>query len=433
MINRVFTLNQKFFIRFPFIITCIILPFISLYILNYAGNFESSILGLNFSLSRVEKQFLWIILGFLTFLIIQFLRIRFLNEKIYSLYIITVIMLLLPFLSDAVKGSQNWFFGFQPSEFGKIIIVIAFSKFLSDNKKNINNPITVLISSIIILIPALIFLYQKDIGTSLVYFSIFIPMLYWAGLKPAYCFLIFSPVGAGYVKMSFLVHESYNMNITASIITLSIWIILNFIFLSKIYKQKFNVVMIIFSIIIINIMTSVASDISWNYLESKESKTFSYVKKRIENFIVPSLNPQDGGYQVAQSKIAVGSGGMFGNGVSESTQVELDYLPEADTDFIVASIGEALGFITIFLIILVYMNLFYWQLDYAYRSRNIFNSLIIIGFSSMLFFNCIISLGMVVAIAPVTGLPAPLLSYGGTFTLSTFIMFGLCNNISNNN
>ena len=93
---------------------------------------------------------------------------------------------------------------------------------------------------------------------------------------------------------------------------------------------------------------------------------------------------------------------MFGNGVSESTQVELDYLPEADTDFIVASIGEALGFIIIFLIILIYMNLFYWLLDYAYRTRNIFNSLIIIGFSSMLFFNCIISLGMVVAIAPVT-------------------------------
>ena len=139
-------------------------------------------------------------------------------------------------------------FGFQPSEFGKIIIVIAFAKFLSDNKKNINNPITILISSIIILIPALIFLYQKDIGTSLVYFSIFIPMLYWAGLNPAYCFLIFSPVGAGYVKMSFLVHESYNMNITTSIITLSIWIILNFIFLSKIYKQKFNLLVISFQL-----------------------------------------------------------------------------------------------------------------------------------------------------------------------------------------
>ena len=433
MINRIFTLNQKFYIRFPFIVTCIILPLISLYILNYAANFESSILGLNFSLSRVEKQFLWIILGFLTFFIIQFLRIRFLNEKIYSMYIITILMLLLPFLDDAVKGAQNWFFGFQPSEFGKIIIVIAFSKFLTDNQKHINNPFIILISSIIILIPALIFLYQKDIGTSLVYLSIFIPMLYWAGLKPAYCFLIFSPIGSGYVKMSFLVHESFNKDITTPIITLVIWLSLNVVFLSKIYKQKLNMVVITVSIILINILTSVASDISWNYLESKDSRTFTYVKKRIENFIVPSLNPQDGGYQVAQSKIAVGSGGMFGNGVSESTQVELDYLPEADTDFIVASIGEALGFIIIFLIILIYMNLFYWLLDYAYRTRNIFNSLIIIGFSSMLFFNCIISLGMVVAIAPVTGLPAPLLSYGGTFTLSTFIMIGICNNISNNN
>ena len=77
MINRVFSLKQKFFIRIPFILTCIVLPFISLYILNYAGNFESSILGLNFSLSRVEKQFLWIILGFLTFFIMQFLKLDF--------------------------------------------------------------------------------------------------------------------------------------------------------------------------------------------------------------------------------------------------------------------------------------------------------------------------------------------------------------------
>ena len=166
---------------------------------------------------------------------------------------------------------------------------------------------------------------------------------------------------------------------------------------------------------------------------SNPNNRLSYIKARIENFIIPTLNPQDGGYQVAQSKVAVGSGGFFGLGLGEGTQVKLQFLPEADTDFIISSIGEALGFLFIFLIILVYLNLFYWLLDYAHKSRNSFFSLLIIGYLSILFFHIIITLGMAVAVAPVTGLPAPFLSYGGTFTLSCFIMLGICNNISNNN
>ena len=166
---------------------------------------------------------------------------------------------------------------------------------------------------------------------------------------------------------------------------------------------------------------------------STSNSKISYIKPRIENFIIPTLNPQQGGYQVAQSKVAVGSGGFFGVGVGEGTQVKFQYLPEADTDFIISSIGEAFGFLFILIIILIYLNLFYWLLDYAHKARNDFVSLLIIGYSSILFFHCIITLGMAVGVAPVTGLPAPFLSYGGTFTISCFIMMGICNIISNNN
>ena len=123
-------------------------------------------------LSKVQKQFMWLILGFIIFMILQFLRLRFLNEKIYSMYILTIILLLLPFLGDTIKGAQNWILGFQPSEFGKIIIVIALAKFLSDNKKNINNIYFIFISGLIIIIPTLIFIGQNDLGMALVYFSI---------------------------------------------------------------------------------------------------------------------------------------------------------------------------------------------------------------------------------------------------------------------
>jgi len=428
--SRIFRFNQTFYIRIPLLVTFTILPIISVLILKHAGNFESSILGFDFLMSRSEKQILWFLIGFLSFITSQYIRIRFFNEKIYILYFLTIILLILPFFGDAIKGAQNWIFGFQPSEFGKIIIVMALSKYLSDNKSKINNLKTIFISFLIIILPALIFLNQKDIGTALVYFSIFLPMLYWVGLKSEYCFIIFSPIAAGFISILFNVYDLYNKDITIPMITLGFWLIVNFIFLSITLRKKINSVLIITLILATNIFSTLSCDILWEYLDKSN---LNHVKTRIENFVVPSLNPQAGGYQVAQSKIAVGSGGIFGLGLGEVNQVELQYVPEADTDFIVSSIGESLGFIFIFLIILTYLNMFYWLLDYASKARNLFQSLMIVGYCSMLFFNCIIALGMVVGIAPVTGLPAPLLSYGGTFTLSCFIMFGLCNNISNNN
>ena len=430
--NKIFRFSQRFYIRIPILISFIILPIISLLVLQYAANFESSIFGV--MLSRVEKQFIWLILGFFIFLILQFLRVRFLNEKIYLMYMLTILLLILPFFADAVKGAKNWIFGFQPSEFGKIIIVIALAKFLSDNKKNINTISSILISAIIILIPTLIFIGQKDIGTALVYFSILIPMLYWIGLKPIYCFLIFTPIAAGYINMTFNVYGDnigYS-NSSIPILILFAWLIINFIFLIRSNKKGVNILILLASIFFINIFFTIISDYSWEYMNDSRNR-LSYIKARIENFIIPTLNPQDGGYQVAQSKVAVGSGGFFGLGLGEGTQVKLQFLPEADTDFIISSIGEALGFLFIFIIILVYLNLFYWLLDYAHKTRNNFFSLLIIGYSSILFFHIIITLGMAVAVAPVTGLPAPFLSYGGTFTLSCFIMLGICNNISNNN
>ena len=430
--NKIFRFSQRLYIRIPILISFIILPIISLLVLQYAANFESSIFGV--MLSRVEKQFIWLILGFFIFLILQFLRVRFLNEKIYLMYMLTILLLILPFFADAVKGAKNWIFGFQPSELGKIIIVIALAKFLSDNKKNINTISSILISAIIILIPTLIFIGQKDIGTALVYFSILIPMLYWIGLKPIYCFLIFTPIAAGYINMTFNVYGDnigYS-NSSIPILILFAWLIINFIFLIRSNKKGVNILILLASIFFINIFFTIISDYSWEYMNDSRNR-LSYIKARIENFIIPTLNPQDGGYQVAQSKVAVGSGGFFGLGLGEGTQVKLQFLPEADTDFIISSIGEALGFLFIFIIILVYLNLFYWLLDYAHKTRNNFFSLLIIGYSSILFFHIIITLGMAVAVAPVTGLPAPFLSYGGTFTLSCFIMLGICNNISNNN
>ena len=181
-----------------------------------------------------------------------------------------------------------------------------------------------------------------------------------------------------------------------------------------------------------NLSSAVLSDSAWQHLESSESNRMVDIRGRIENFIIPSLNPNAGGWQIKQSMVAVGSGGLFGVGLGEGTQVKLNFLPEADTDFIISSIAEAFGFSFILVIIFIYILLFYWLLVYAQKAKSNFSSLIIVGYSSILFAHSIITLGMAVALAPVTGIPAPFLSYGGTFTVSCFAMLGICNNISNN-
>ena len=228
----------------------------------------------------------------------------------------------------------------------------------------------------------------------------------------------------------------YAENSLANMVLIT-FLILNFIFLLKfIFNKKISKIFkgfYILSYIILNLSFALLSNLSWDYLETANSNRAIDLRGRIENFIIPSLNPESGGWQIKQSMVAVGSGGIFGLGLGKGTQVSLKFLPEADTDFIISSIAESLGFIFIVLIILLYIFLLYWLLIYAQRSSSVFLSLLIIGYSSILFAHMIITLGMAVALAPITGIPAPFLSYGGSFTLACFSMLGICNNASNNN
>lgn len=433
--NKILNLNQKFSIRAPIAVCITVLPIISLFILSYAGNYSSMFLG--FLLSRAQKQFLWILIGVILFYFIQILNLKFLNRRVFWLYSFLIIFLSLPFMAESIKGAQNWIFGIQPSEIGKLIIVIVVSKFLSDNKNQINSPYLIIAASIIVFVPIIILVFQKDFGTALVYFSILMPMLYWAGVKFIFIHLIASPIIVVYINMCFNVYSKYpSVEGNFPIIILVLWILFNVFVLVKLiidsyFSQSFKMFTII-GIIILNIVSVYISDFSWSYL-NKSNSPVSHIKGRIENFIVPELHPKEGGWSINQSMKAVGAGGFFGAGLGEGTQVKYGYLAEGDTDFIISSIAEAFGFIFILVIILIYLFLLYWLLIYAQHSRSSFFSFLIIGYSSIIFTHIAITLGMAVALAPITGLPAPFLSYGGSFTLSCFIMLGICNNISNNN
>ncbi|SVE13996.1 uncharacterized protein METZ01_LOCUS466850, partial [marine metagenome] len=170
-----------------------------------AGNFESEFFGLIFS--RVQKQILWVFIGMFLFVVIQFIRLRFFHEKMFFLYFAFLFIIILPFFSESTKGAQNWFLGFQPSEIGKIIIVISLAKILSDNKKHINNIIFLFVSILLLFIPVSIFVAQKDLGAALVYSFIFIPMIYWTGVKAFLIFFLISPILTVYTNLYIKIYD----------------------------------------------------------------------------------------------------------------------------------------------------------------------------------------------------------------------------------
>ena len=154
-------------------------------------------------------------------------------------------------------------------------------------------------------------------------------------------------------------------------------------------------------------------------------------KERILTLLNPLRDPQGAGYQVIQSITAIGSGGIWGKGLGQGTQTQLRFLPVRDTDFIISVIGEEIGIFGITVIILAFIMMLYWIIAYASIISNRFSSLTLIGFVGILFIHLIVNMGMTVGLLPVTGLPIPFLSYGGSFLLTCCFVLALANNIIN--
>ena len=176
---------------------------------------------------------------------------------------------------------------------------------------------------------------------------------------------------------------------------------------------------------ILNISFGVLSPFIWNNL------LYNHQRERILTLISPMRDPQGAGYQVIQSMTAIGSGGVFGKGLGKGTQTQLRFLPVCETDFIISVIGEEMGLIGIVLIMASFSVMLYWIISYAGTISNSFSSLTLIGFASIIFIHLIVNIGMTVGLFPVTGLPVPFISYGGSFLLTCCFLLSLTNNIIN--
>ena len=361
--------------------------------------------------SAFLRQLFFLIPSIVLMIIFTIIPRKIIHEYIYIVYTLSVIAVFIPFFGSKVADTYRWIniglpFNLQPSEIAKLIVVLTLARYLSDRNIELNHFTANLVPFVIAFIPAIIVLNQPDLGTALVMMSPVIPMLYWVGARPFHLFLVIAPIFSIISASNFV------------IFTLWSFIMGLIIYFSK--EKMWNSIAIFF----LNIFLGLIFPLFWNNFLRP------YHRNRILTALNPELDPLGSGYQVIQSKTALGSGGFFGKGWGEGTQTQLKFLPVQESDFIVSVIGEEMGFILILTMLILFLCLILKIINLAHNANDRFSSLVLVGISTIflshIFVNCSMASGMI----PVKGLPLPFISYGGSFLLSSFIMIGIVINFS---
>ena len=352
-------------------------------------------------------------------------------------YIVGIFLLLLVFpFHSRIKGTESIIklgaFNFQPAEFCKIFVALALSKYLSRPETDFSKTRSQLIAAGIVLLPAVLAILQKETGLALVYFSFFIVM-YREGL-PSVILLIGFAIAALVVATIVVAPD------TLAIILTIIAAVLIYIYWRQIKRRRRILTTIIFLwVLCVGIQRFAVPYIFKNvlqkhqveriydlfgkdnpYLENGESETAEEAKKKKES---------GSSYNVRQSKIAIGSGRIFGKGILKATQTRFDFVPEQRTDFIFCTVGEGFGFMGSVVLLGLYLLLLFRIVTVAERQRSTFSRCYAYGVAAVLFFHIAINVAMTIGLAPVIGIPLPFVSYGGTslltFTILLFVLIRL--------
>lgn len=343
----------------------------SYFVLHSATQNASARLNIDF----MQKQFISTGIGLAAFfcvLLVDYEKIEKYGVWIYALNISLLVAVLI--FGQENKGAQAWIpigpMQFQPAELVKILLILGLAKFLVPRVGKLNSLLDLIPVFIYVGIPLLLILKQPDLGTGLVYVAIMFGMLLAAGASPL---LLGALIGGGIGLISLAIYAHYTWGIPLPL--------------------------------------------------------QDYQLMRLIIFIDPMIDPKGWGWNVIQSQIAVGSGGLFGKGWGLGSQTKYDFLPEQWTDFIFSVLAEEFGFIGCMVLLALFFFLLYRGIRIAYRAKDTFGSLIAVGVVSMFVFHILQNVGMTIGIMPITGIPLPFVSYGGSSLLANLIALGLIMNV----
>jgi rod shape determining protein RodA len=324
-------------------------------------------------------------------------------------YAVTNLLLMAVMLFGVtVNGAQSWLliggFNLQPSELAKLGIIITIAVFL--HQQDASKLSSVLRVFAVTALPwGLVFL-QPDLGSSLVFGAITLGMLYWANADLGWILLILSPLVSAFLFN--LVLPVWFVFVIAMI--LIAWFTLPLRSISAL------------ATLVINYTAGKLGQVLWNLLKE-------YQKDRLTLFLEPEKDPLGGGYHLIQSRIAIGSGETWGNGLFKGTQTHLNFVPEQHTDFIFSSIGDQFGFVGSMVVLVVFWLICIRLVWIALHAKDNFGSLLAIGVLAMIAFQTVVNISMTVGLAPITGIPLPWLSYGRSSLLTNFLALGLIESV----
>lgn len=356
------------------------------------------------------RQLVWLAIALGAFTAFSRIPVRWYEWAAVPTYLVAVVLLAGTLVigqgSGASAGVQRWIeiggFRFQPSEIGKIATILALARYLAFRERSPSGLRDVVAPTALVGLPLLLVLIQPDLGTSFAFVGILFAGLFWAG-TPIPVLLFMASPGLGLIL-------SFDTRVWSAYM----------IFLALgLYLYRFRLYLVeSIAVALANVVAGTVALPVWSSLAQ-------YQRNRLLVFLDPALDPRGAGWNLIQSKVAIGSGGLTGKGYTEGSQKRLDFLPEQHTDFIFSVIGEELGFLGTSLALLVFLLLLARVIRLAEQLSDPFAGLVLFGMLGSWLVHIFVNVGMTIGLVPVTGIPLPFVSYGGTFLLMCWLSIGM--------
>ncbi|HKV51530.1 MAG TPA: rod shape-determining protein RodA [Gemmatimonadaceae bacterium] len=360
------------------------------------------------------SQLRWLILGLIAAYAISRASVRFFEWAALPAYLLSLLLLALLLVIGTGAGTaashKSWIgiggvrLG-QPSELAKVTVVLMLARVLAARREPPKSLLDLWQPALVAFLPWALIMMQPDLGTGLVFIGIFFAMLYWSGVPFPLLVLVASPAVSLILAFNTSLWGAWFMLLLALVLWYKPFM------LEGVGLMTANVVM------------GVVAPVLWERMAP-------YQRHRLLVFLDPSIDPRRSGWHVIQSQVAIGSGGWLGKGFLMGTQKRLAFLPEQHTDFIFAVLGEELGFIGVTVALMLFLFLLLRAVRIAERANDSFSSLVAMGLLSSWLVHIIVNVGMTLNLMPITGIPLPFFSYGGSFMLACWIAIGLLSRIS---
>ena len=404
-------MNNNIIYRLDWLLILVYLLLVSFGIINvYSATYSETLDGF-FDVSQpVGKQVFFLVFSFFIGIIILSVNSKFFEQFALVGYFVTILLLLGLFIfGKTVSGATSWYsiggLSVQPSEMAKVSTALMIASFLSKFQSDLKTPRTLLKIGAYVLLPFLLIVLQPDPGSALVFGAFFFP-LFREGLNYAYLIIFFS------LLFLFFITLSFHFGIVIGIISLVIFLIYYFI-------KKMNPKLKIWPFIIFLII-SIGFSFSVDYIFNNVFQQRH--RDRINIVLGKEVDTQGVGYNINQSKIAIGSGGLNGKGFWRGTQTKGDFVPEQHTDYIFSTIAEEWGFLGSFFLIFLFCFLISRMILQAEKQTNKFRRIFSYGSAGLIFTHFFINIGMSLGMVPTIGIPLPFISYGGSSILAFSIM-----------